>query len=114
MPGGRESKQKRRKNTNHFLPRLKHQLLIQLQQIEPILRLARLRIDLGQELADHLHHLRQHVLVRAVVRGVLEHGFEQEGVPRETGGGLGQVGVELEFAGFGEALGDLLFDVSPS
>lgn len=38
---------------------------------------------------------------------LLEDGFEQEWVARETGGGFGEVAVEFEFAGFGAAFGFL-------
>jgi len=76
--------QMQKKNTNHFFSRLEYQLLIQLQQIEPILRLPRLGIDLGQELAHHNHHLRQSLLVWAIVRCMFKDGFEEQWVACET------------------------------
>ena len=87
-----------KENTNHFLSRLEYQLLIQLQQIESILRLARLGIDLGQELANHDYHLRQSLLVWAIVWRMFEDSFEQQWISCETRRRFRQVRIEFEFA----------------
>ena len=57
-----------------MLPLSEDELLIELQQTEPVLRLAGLGVDGVQELSDNLDDFRQGILVGIVVRGMLEYG----------------------------------------
>ena len=57
-----------------MLSRTEDKLLIQLEKVEPVLRLAGLGVDGVQELSDNLDDFRQGILVRIVVRGMLKYG----------------------------------------
>ena len=76
------------------------ELLIELGEREPVLRLARLLVDAGEEVADELDDARQDELVRVIVGRVLEHGLEEERVAGQSRRRLGQVAVEFELARF--------------
>ena len=65
-----------------MLPLSEDELLIELQQTEPVLRLARLEIDFLEEFANHGHDFRDPLLVGILLRRVLENSLEQKGVPR--------------------------------
>ena len=69
---------------------------MQLRQIESILRLSRLLVRIAQKVPHERDHLGQHRLVRAIFGGVLEHGLEEQWVPRETGSGLSQICIEFQ------------------
>ena len=83
---------------------LEDELLVKLGEIEPVLALAGLDVDLGEELAHELDHLGQDELVRVVIRRVLEARLEQKRVSREARRRLGEVAVQLELATLGLAL----------
>ena len=74
------------KRTYHLFTRTEQKLLLQLQQIEPILRTARLEVDLSQELAYKCDDLRYLLLISGLVWCLLEHSFEEQRVPREASG----------------------------
>ena len=61
-------------STHHLFTGAEHQLLVELEEVEPVLRLAGLGVDGVQELSDNLDDFRQGILVRIVVRGMLEYG----------------------------------------
>lgn len=96
-----------RSETHDGLSVLEDELLVQLSEVEPVLALARLDVDLCEELADELDHFRDCDLVRVVVGRLLERRLEQERVARQARRRLGQVAVELELARLGQALGFL-------
>lgn len=57
------------------------ELLIELKEVEPVLRFTCLGVDSLQEIANDRNDLRQRDLVRVVLWRVLEYGLEQERVP---------------------------------
>jgi hypothetical protein len=79
-----------------LLTRAEQKLLFQLQQIESVFRSARLKIDIGQKLADEGHHLGNLLLVCAPFRRLLQHGLKEQRVTSETSSWLGKIRVEFE------------------
>jgi hypothetical protein len=63
--------------TYHMFPGLESNLLIQLEQIESVLRLACLYIDLFQKLSNHSDNLGQGGLIRVIIRSMSEHGLKK-------------------------------------
>lgn len=97
----------RERGTHDCLAVLEDELLVELREVEPVLALARLDVDLCEELADELDDLGDRDLVRVVVGRLLERRFEEKRVPGEARRRLGQVAVKLELARLGQALGFL-------
>ena len=95
--------------THHKLPLPIQQLLIQLHQIKPVLRLARLDVHFTEEFADYCYHLRERLLVDVVLRCVLVYCFEQERIPCETRCRFREIAIKLELARLRETLGSLRF-----
>jgi hypothetical protein len=81
-----------------LLTRAEQELLFQLQQVEPVLRSARLKIDLGKKLADEGDHLGYVLLVCGPFRRMLQHSLKEQRVTGETGSWLGKIRVEFELA----------------
>lgn len=71
--------------THHLFTTLEQQLLIKLEEVEPVLRLPCLGVDGLQELTHNLDDLRQCHLVRVIFRSVFQDSFEEKRVPGETG-----------------------------
>ena len=65
-------------NTYDSFARTEYELLIQLQQVEPILRLATLEVNLSQELANNLDRLGNNGLVWIVIGRILQYNPKQE------------------------------------
>lgn len=79
----------------HLLAWAEHQLLVELEEVEAVLRLTGLGVDSLQELAHDLDRFGQSNLVRVLCWRVFQDGLEQEGVPSQTSSRLGQVAVQL-------------------
>lgn len=100
--------------THHKLPRPIQQLLIQLHQIKPVLRLSRLDVHFAEEFADYCYHLRESLLVDVVLWRVLVYSFEQEWIPRETRCRFREIAIKLELARLRETLCGLRFRQMPA
>ena len=81
----------------------KHELLVQLEKIEAILRPTSFDIDFPQELANEADDLWQRLLIRIVVGRMLQYSLQEQRVTSETRGWFRQVTVQLEFARFGQS-----------
>jgi hypothetical protein len=81
-----------------LLTRTEQELLFQLQQVEPVLRSACLKIDVGKKLADERHDPGYILFVRAPFRRLFQHGLKEQRVAGETGRWLGEIRVEFELA----------------
>jgi len=86
--------------THDLLSRPEHELLVQLEKIKAILRLASLNIDFTQELANEADDLWQSLFIRIVVGCMLQYSLQEQGVTSETRRWFRQVTVQLEFARF--------------
>lgn len=62
-------------HTHHLFTWFEHELLIQLQEIETILRATSLNVDFAQKLTNDNDYLRQDLFVRIIVRRLFQHGF---------------------------------------
>ena len=71
------------KRTHYLFTQAEQKLLLELQQIEPVLRKASLEVDLSQELAYKCDDLRYLRLISGFFWCLLEHSLR---VPRETSG----------------------------
>ena len=78
--------------------RAEDELLIELKQVELVLRFTCLGVDGFQELANDPDDLRQYDFVRIVLRCVLEYSLEQERIPSQTRCRFRQVAVQLQFS----------------
>ena len=85
-------------SAHHLFAGAEHQLLVKLEEVEPVLRLTCLGVDGLQELANDLDDLGQRGLVWVVLGSMLEHGFQQERIPRQTRRRLRQVAVQLQLS----------------
>ena len=65
----------------HLFIRAEDELLIELKEVELVLRFAGLGVDGFQELANDPDDLRQYDFVRIVLRCVFEYSLQQERVP---------------------------------
>lgn len=75
------------------------QLLIQLSEIEHVLRLSALLVHARQEVLYHLGYFWYIGLVGIVIRRVFHDFLQQEGISSKTSGWLGEIAVEFQFAG---------------
>lgn len=82
----------------HLFIRAEDELLIELKEVELVLRFAGLGVDGFQELANDPDDLRQYDLVRVVLWRVLEYSLEQERIPSQTRCWFRQVAVQLQFS----------------
>ena len=69
-------------SSHHLFTRPEDELLVELQEVEPILRLTSLGIDSLQEFADDPDDLRQRGLVWVVFRRMLQHSLKKQGISR--------------------------------
>lgn len=74
-------RRKRGLGTYHLLSRTEHKLLVELEEIESVLRLTSLGIDGLQELADNLDDFGQRGLIWVVLRRMLQHGLQEQWIP---------------------------------
>ena len=79
--------------THNFLSGTEDQLLVELQEVEPVLCLSGLVVDGLQELPDDIDDLWQGLLVRVVVWRVFEDRPQEQRIPSKPGSGLGQVPI---------------------
>ena len=86
------------RHSYHLFTGPEDELLVQLQKVEPVLRLTCLGVDGLQKLANDFDDLRQRSLVGVVLGSMLEHGFQQERIPRQTRCRLRQVAVQLQLS----------------
>src|SRR6266702_2860576 len=85
-------------STHHLLTRTEQELLLQLQQVEPVLRTARLEIDLGKKLAYKRDNLWYVLFVGALFGCLFQHGLKEQRVARKTSRRFCQIRVEFELA----------------
>lgn len=86
--------------THDLLSRPKHKLLVQLEKIKAILRLASLNIDFTQEFANEADDLWQNLFIRIVVGCMFQYSLQEQRVTSETCRWFRQVTVQLKFARF--------------
>jgi hypothetical protein len=94
--------------THDLLSRPEHELLVQLEKIKAILRLASLNIDFTQELTNETDDLWQSLFIRIIVGCMLQYSFQEQGVTSETCRWFRQVTVQFEFARFRQSFGCLV------
>ena len=69
-----------------------------MQQIEPVLRTARLEIDLAEKLAYKRDDLWEVLFIGGIFGRLLQHGLKEQRIARKAGGRFCQIRIEFEFA----------------
>lgn len=83
--------------TYNFLSGAEHELLVELQQAETILRFPAFDVNPVQELLDHVNDTGQFFLIRIAFRCILQHDTQEEGISSEACRRLSKITVKLKF-----------------
>ena len=70
--------------THHLFTRTEQKFLLELQQIEHVLRTASLEVDLSQELAYEHNDIRYLLFISGLFWCLLEHGLREQRVARAS------------------------------